>query len=478
MRNASGQFSWFLISLLLVGLVGCPKPPGTPDWADQRIDNGDTLNEDPESWEPQLCVSGKFVYVAWHDARAVGSNNVFLQVSQDKGTSWNQTDMQVNTNPDGDYIAENPAIACDGQSVFLVWEDDRDGDLQNKAIYFNASSDAGGSWFANDVNLTEDLEGDWNSYDPQIDFIAGEVFVAWSDGRDGAYDIYFNRSPDEGQSWMGAEVRVDSDETGAAYSAKPRMVVDGIGNVHMAWEDLRSGTNDIYFASSSNNGTSWGADADIEFEQGATAADSFGADIDAEAEGLVAVVWHDLRNGDNSDIYAAVSTTGGMDFLPPLRLDAGSGPAVSDSLFPQVTILNGAIYVVFRDDRQNAGFDVFFTKSTDSGASFTEELAVDLDQGGYHSVEPRMAVDGSGNVVVGWTDLGDGSEGVWEDILYARSEDFGDTWIEEEFRVDDDERSTARSIDMQMELQEGELFFVWSDYRMGLGDIFFRRTQL
>ncbi len=476
---SSRTFLGLCASLALLAATGCPTPPGgRPEWKDTRIDHGDTYDPEPESSAPVLCVSGNYVYVAWYDDRGVGTNNVWLQISQDGGDTWNATDMQVNDNPEAEWVAEKPALACDGSTVYVVWEDDRDGELKNKAIYFNVSTDAGGTWLDNDVNLTVDDEGDWNSLDPQIQVRGSHVYVSWYDGRDGAYDIYFQHSTDGGLTWLNEEKRVDTDGSGDAYSAKPRMAVDGAGHVHVAWEDLRNGNNDIYFNTSATHGDTWGnPDIRVDPDGDAAPAESFGASVAADDNGLTAVVWHDLRNGAFSDIYAGVSTNGGQSFHTPVRLDAGDGPGVSDSLFPVVLVEDGQIRVAFRDDRQNAGFNIHFTKSTDQGASFTDEIVVDTDEGGAHSVEPAMVSDGS-NLVLAWTDLGDPSLGDWEDILYNVSTDGGDTWLEEEVRVDDDDRYTARSIGMKVDLQDGELFFTWSDYREGAGDIWFRRMGL
>ncbi len=472
---------------LLALLLGCPtEQTGVPEWEDERIDHGDEFNPEPESSPPVLCVSGNYVYAAWHDTRSVDINNIYLQVSQDGGDSWNGTDMRINSNPGGEWTAENPAIACAGASIYIVWEDDRDGELQNKAIYFNVSHDAGGDWLEDDVNLTSDNEGDWNSMDAQVEVVGTHVYVTWYDGRDGAYDIYYTASSDSGMTWF-EEVRVDTDDAGYAYSAKPRMAVDGVGRVHVVWEDLRDSNNDIYFNTSGDDGVTWTAsdtriDVDSEQLNGEVVAndpaESFGGTVDGEDEGMVAVAWHDLRNGAYSDIYASVSLDHGSTFSTPMRLDTGAGPGVSDSLFPVLDVVDGNILVAYRDDRHNEGFDVFFTRSTDAGESFSEEVALDFDEGSSHSIEPQIVGMPSGNVVVGWVDRGDPAADDWEDILYNYSTDGGESWNGEEIRVDDDERWTARSIGMRMALQDGELFFVWADYRLGEGDIFFRRMEL
>ena len=477
----------FGLAVLWISLSGCPKEGGgMPDWEDQRIDNGGSFDPEPESSPPALCVSDRFLYVAWHDERSEGSNNIYLQVSQDGGDSWNGSDIRINSNPGAEWSAEHAAIACAGQAVYVVWEDDRDGDLQNKAIYFNASNDAGNTWMNEDVNLTIDDEGDWNSLDPQIEVNGSNIYVTWYDGRDGAYDIYYNYSSDSGMSWIG-EGRVDQDSEGIAYSAKPRMVADGIGHVHLVWEDLRNGNNDIYFNTSADHGFNWNnpdtrIDVDEEWINGEAVASepasSFGGAVAAEFEGMVVVAWHDLRNGAYSDIYSSVSLDHGANFSVPMRLDAGDGAGVSDSLFPVLDVVDGDILVAFRDDRQLSGFDVYFTKSSDAGETFTDEIPVDTDGGSYHSVEPKMVAKPNGTIAIAWIDKGDAAAGNWEDILYNYSTDGGESWQNDEIRVDDDERHSARSIGMQMALEDGELYFVWTDYRDGVGDIYFRRMEL
>src|SRR2546425_948717 len=79
-------------------------------------------------------------------------------------------------------------------------------------------------------------DGTAMSLGPRIAADGQDVYVTWFDGRDGAYDIYVQASHDGGATWMEAPVRVDEDTPGSAYSASPRLAVDG-QRVAIVWED-------------------------------------------------------------------------------------------------------------------------------------------------------------------------------------------------------------------------------------------------
>ena len=62
------------------------------------------------------------------------------------------------------------------------------------------SSDAGRTWFDNDVRLNTNRAGGSFSFDPQVSASGSSVYVAWMDTRNGRGDIFFNGSADGGST--------------------------------------------------------------------------------------------------------------------------------------------------------------------------------------------------------------------------------------------------------------------------------------
>jgi hypothetical protein len=87
---------------------------------------------------------------------------------------------------------------------------------------------------------------------PAIAFDGTNHFVVWSDRRSvSEYDIYAARVRADGTKLDGTGIAVS---TAAAYQFNPAVVYGG-GQYFVVWEDIRSGTNDVYGARVTSGGT-------------------------------------------------------------------------------------------------------------------------------------------------------------------------------------------------------------------------------
>ncbi len=138
--------------------------------------------------------------------------------------------------------------------------------------------------------------------------------IAW------VHDVYYERSTDGGASW--SEPTRLSDDPADALTGQyhPDLAVAPGGRVDIAWWDFRnddgSFANDVYLASSSDNGASWSENVRItDRPVGRRIGVWYGnADI-RQPPGLVAldpfslVAWDETRNGDaatqTQDVYTA-----------------------------------------------------------------------------------------------------------------------------------------------------------------------------
>ncbi|MDP3789135.1 MAG: hypothetical protein Q8R48_01905, partial [Candidatus Omnitrophota bacterium] len=193
--------------------------------------------------------------------------------------------------------ADSPQIASDGDGhVYMVWSDYRNG---NPHIYFNYSSDHGAIWQANDIRLDTNAVGAAWPFFPRPKISSdnnGNVDVVWEDWRNGKSDIYFNYSRDYGATWRASDIRLDTNAPGAADSYYPQISSDNNGNVYIVWTDRRNGKSDIYFNYSRDYGAIWQA-SDIRLDTDSPGSEvSISPQIVSDGDGRVYVVWVDDRN--------------------------------------------------------------------------------------------------------------------------------------------------------------------------------------
>jgi hypothetical protein len=445
---------------LLAACSGGSEAQGTQDVKVDQVSPDDAVESDV----PRACADGGAAYVAWHDDRG-GDSAVYVNFSVDGGSTWREGDEKLNT---AAAAASHPAIACSGDEVWVVWEDERDGELRNRNIRMNRSSDRGRSWLEEDVLLDGDVEGDAMSLAPAIVAVEEDVYVAWFDSREGAYDIYVQASTDGGETWLAEPTRVDTDEAGAAYSAYPSMVADADGRVVVAWEDSRDGASDVYVNVSSDNAASFAA-GDTRLDVGSDGTNSFLPRLAMSGDRVYAV-WHDERNGAR-DVLLSASADGGETWSEePVRLE-DDAPGQSDSYSPRVAAVGDRVHVVWQDDR-SGGYDVFHRASMDGGATFGEELRMDADTPGEaQSYSPVLTVVGD-TVLVGWEDRRNDPGVGFNDLYYRHSLDGGREWSAEDLRINSNEPGSAYAVELQLLVTGPSFVAVWADGRFGSRDIF------
>jgi hypothetical protein len=495
-----------VLPLVAVYAVACDcgpdnKPACTLASSDIRVDKIPENGDEIESGGSLMCVAGSGkIYVAWIDDRT-GTDAIWFNSSTDGGVTWLNSDVQVNQGDDTSEAASHvfqPAIACTDEAVYVAWEDDRDGELENHNIYFQVSEDNGETWQEQDILVDDDPDGRFFSKGPFIAATDTTVYVAWFDLKNGSYDIYINHSstPADPAEW-GTPVRVDSDEpAGIAYSAYPRVAADDNGTVIVVWEDARSGKNDIYAARSVNAAETF--DLDVRLDSGTTAggdpddpgtAQSFSPQVAMDGQNVY-VAWFDGRNAELEDgprdIYANYSANGGIEWRTAavaVEDPEGNSPGFFNSRFPVLAVKGNEAVIAWEDDRAD-GYDIYARKLV-NGEPQAPETRLDggnttfpSDRGTANSLNTRIASSGS-NVVVMWAD--DRSsidpESGFADLYYNCSSDFGDSWDAEDLRVDNVTEGSSFKLDLNVALVGQTIYAAWADGRTGSSDIWFHTLE-
>ncbi len=464
------------LGLLSVMLMACGGEPAEEDLGitDVRIDLA-PQGSDPDSGETQMCVDDNgTVYVVWVDDRD-GSPDVWFNRSANGGASWLPAAVKLNRGVDNNVWA--PHISCNNKGAYVVWEDDRDGELQNHQIYFNRSMDGGQTWLQQDVLLELDDEGRSFSQGPKLESVGDDLYAVWYDNANGAYDIFLAASGDNGKTWRDP-VRVDSDEpAGVARSGSPQIQATKNGRVYVVWEDSRNGNSDIYFARSDNAGSSFQQDQRLDGGDDLGSAHSFVPRISADGD-HVYVVWHDERNGDGRDVFVNYSGDGGANWSnTAIRVDSDNA-GFFNSVFPEVVTVGNRGHVVWQDNR-NQGYDMFY-RLIENGEPVVEEVRVDIgdDPGFSNSLNAQIATNGV-EIAMAWEDSRhDATEGDGYDDLFYNFFGADGAFQETDLRIDSLADGESFKFDLNIHLHGQKIFTTWTDGRLGTADVFFKSLTL
>jgi hypothetical protein len=171
-------------------------------------------------------------------------------------------------------------------------------------------------------------------------------------------------------------------------------------NVYVVWV----ANNDIFLRTSADNGASFASTIPISNNAGTSSSPQITA-----SGSNVYVVWQDDTNSPgNDDIFFSRSTDSGATFSSPVNIRQNAADFFSS---PRIAAVGTNVYVTW----QEASGDIFFSRSTDSGANF--DAAINISNSANASAPPNMAASGA-NVYIVWQEA-------FENIFFSRSTDSG-----------------------------------------------------
>jgi hypothetical protein len=164
--------------------------------------------------------------------------------------------LRVDDFPGYERVNERPTIALErGGIVHVAWTDLRAREADTN-IFYARSPNRGTSFEANKqlddsrVGFDPDTATPSNQWHPALAVDRGQLFAVWQDNRLGNNDVFFSQSANAGTTF-GASERVDDTGSGHSEQTRPSLALSGKRTkrlCHVAWEDDRDGTRDIYTA--------------------------------------------------------------------------------------------------------------------------------------------------------------------------------------------------------------------------------------
>ena len=312
-------------------------------------------------------------------------NNVYF--SSDTGRTW--TAQQLSS-PYG--VWGDPVIGVDkqGDFLFLHLSNPPNGSWIDRIIC-QKSNDGGLTWSPGTymgLNDNKAQDKHWIAVDP----VSNHYYVTWTEfdkyGSSNPTDssrILFSKSTDAGATWSPAITInrmngdcIDSDNTteGAVPCVGPN------GEIYVSW----AGPAGLVFDKSTDGGQTWqtndiavnnfpgGWDYEIPGLQRCnglpvTACDRSGG----PQHGAIYVNWTDQRNGPNdTDVWLSKSTNGGQSWSAPVRVNNDPPGRHQFLTWMAIDQSNGWLWFVFYDRRHYTDnrTDVYLAVSKDGGSTF------------------------------------------------------------------------------------------------------------
>lgn len=271
-----------------------------------------------------------------HLANMPGGNwidRIVCQKSTNGGISWS----------DGSFTGLNGTKAQDKQwtivdrsnnNIYMTWtEFDQYGSSassDSSRILFSKSLDQGNSWSA-PIKINQ-ISGDCIDEDNTVEGAtpaigpSGEIYVSWA----GPNGIVFNRSLDQGNTWLTQEILVDPMPGGWDFDIPGLDRANGLpitkcdlsggpnhGTIYINWSDQRNGSTDtdIWLTKSSNGGNTWSTPVKVNNDNSNKHQFFTWMDID-QTNGHLYFIFYDRRAylDNKTDVYLAVSSDGGSTY--------------------------------------------------------------------------------------------------------------------------------------------------------------------
>ncbi len=321
-----------------------------------------------------------------------------LYISNDTAKTWKKDHL---ASPYG--VFGDPCLASDEKGNLYYLHLSRppiftDSTYLIDRIVIQHSTDQGKTWTKGTgigYNPPKQQDKHWLGISP----VTGSLAVTWTEfdkyeshNPDDHSRILFSRSDDYGKTWS-KPVKINQfdgdclDDDFTTEGAVP--VWDKKGNIYVTW----AYANRIYFDKSTDGGKTWlekdrvvanqpeGWNYDIPGVYRANGMPVLAIDhSNGKYSGTLYINWTDQRNGkDNTDVFLSKSTDEGESWSKPLRVNKDKTKTHQYLSWMSIDPKTGYIYIVYYD-RQNYSdnkTDVSLAMSKDGGKTFVTKIISD-----------------------------------------------------------------------------------------------------
>jgi hypothetical protein len=340
-----------------------------------------------------------------------------------EAASWRRWSAPRNISQCPTDRATYPSLAAAdyGRAIYLAWTDGR---ALAKDIYYAKSVDGGWSW----QNPTPVYPTAKDSWRPSLAVSGGNAYVAWADSLSAI-------SHDTKQIVLGGGSPSTVANTNKVLAYMPRLAAGPGGELHLALQGGLGTSPDILYSRKAAGASSWPAAA-VVFTH--TGSGSHNPAIAVSADGqTVHLVWQENFSGDQSEIfYMRGQWSGGnIAWQPAVTLSQG----ITRSVRPSILIEEGSgsgsrVHVAWGE--QTSGYSeqyVRYIRSDNGGVSWgtTKRVLatpVSANNVAPTDIAPSLARTPSGALCVAWHGFLPDASIEAEDVYLSCSTDLGVYW--------------------------------------------------
>ena len=320
------------------------------------------------------------------------------------------------------------------------------------------------------VNLSSN-EG--RSEIPMEAMSGNNIYIAWVDDTSGSRDVFFRKSVDQGKTF-GNTINLSNMPGGAD---NPQIIA--IHNyVFVVWEHTPDNNGQIFFKRSIDNGNTFDKTVSLGNNTGFYGLPQVSAAISSKENDNnnninssinVYTIWHDSSNG----ILLRKSIDGGKTFDKAISLSKKHAL----SFYPQIAVSSANVYATWVSI-QNVGTknqtnNIVFSRSTDAGDTFSN--IINLTNNAKLSFYPQISISGN-NVYVAWLNGTVVGNYLLRDVLLKSSNDFGATFDNNAISLNN--YTGGWSMDPKIKAIDNKVYASWVEKSPGEknGEIYFRQS--
>ncbi len=335
-----------------------------------------------EQYFPSLSFDGTNYMVVWTDFRSGGNADIYATCVSTSGRVLDPSGIPVAIDTMWEY---SPSVEFDGTNYFIVWTEYTGDSLRND-IYGVRVNITGTVIDTQKIPISTALD---NQFSPFVAFDGINYFVVWEDKRNGNYDIYAARVSPSGEILDTAGIPV-STAVNAQYS--PSVSFDGT-NYFVAWSDIRNDADDIYGARVTPSGTVLDTGGIII----SNASDKQYAPSLISGVTDYLVVWTDWRRGAVSDIYGARITQSG-EVIDPNGIIISNFAYSQNS--PSAAFDGTNYFIVWSDYRNESIYPDIYGIRIDTSGMIIDPTGIPVSTASYGQYSPSIAFDGVNYLIV------------------------------------------------------------------------------
>lgn len=404
-----------------------------------RVDTNFRVNDDIDTvyhGNPSVSTIADGYIVVWEDERN-GNLDIYAQM-YDEEVNPIGSNFQVNTG--ADTLSQSfPFVTGNKVGAVVAFQDEQIGECD---VYFQRYDSLGSPQGPNTI-VTSNLSGAHQLFPSISTPYNGEFVVIWQDLREQNWDIFIQRIDSSG-SLPGSNILVNDDLLSNEQSL-PSIAKDSSGNFVCVWMDSRNNNWDIYGEMFDAYGNPIGDNFRINDDT--LKNDQFFPDCDKNINGSFIVTW-----GNFSNILARRYDKYGNPIDSSFRVNddtvSGYCPSIAISR-------NGRFIITF-----TAGWHIYAAIFDSSGIPDGPNFRVDDDSTFSEKFSPEIGLDESGNFVITWEDLRNS-----EPDIYAQMFDSTGNPIGINFKVNDDGWGTEQYLPSLAVSPQGKFVISWMDER-------------